>query len=301
MSDSDNSECSNSANVSMGMNSNILRYEYDESTNASSIILSNLNIGTNADSCDSDTSISNQTISNQAFKGSDSADGHNSIRDIDHLMSGLEGGSTSASSSPPKTTDGQKGSHKSIESSTSYTDNEVTMSSSKTGLVGDCSTATSTVSSPHKLPAHTPITNRGDLETKPTPRSSGRVRTATKRFGDTQAPKKHKNNKNINNEEGSSDEYETDKDALHKSKMLYDPHADVAGQNLFLFRTPKKKDAMANLAASTPKTPKTPTSIPSRMLNASMLSRNKSATANRLMAINNTPKHVRDKNKKGKL
>lgn len=43
--------------------------------------------------------------------------------------------------------------------------------------------------------------------------------------------------------------------------ILFEENKDVAGENMYSFRTPKKRNAMVLLAANTPKTPKTPSTI----------------------------------------
>lgn len=54
--------------------------------------------------------------------------------------------------------------------------------------------------------------------------------------------------------DGDDEEYEDYK----KPDALFDEENDVAGQNLFTFRSPRKRYGMATLAATTPKTPKVP-------------------------------------------
>lgn len=383
-SDSNSVEFSTSANISsISLNSTISLDDYEGSTasNAPTTQLSNLNIGYNPER-DSDTSISNQAIRNQSYKNIDWADGRNSrmssrssnstmhlsgrmfstsaqdlsvnaknttTKDIDALVSILEDSSSSSSSSQPKTTDGQKGSHKSVESSSSYKDSElVQLPSQKRKLLRSASERQQT--SPNKLiaiephaevlPANTKITvktqpknfvktddddDNDDVDYTPsvkktiqkTPsstqlRRSIRCSVRTKTYEENyESQQKHRKNKIALEKERDpsdniEDEYKTDEDALQpKSAMLYDREADVAGQNLFSFRTPKKKDAMANLAASTPKTPRTPSTPKHRRgLSGSMLSKTPSTpktTATNRFAANKTPKHVRLINKKGKL
>lgn len=55
---------------------------------------------------------------------------------------------------------------------------------------------------------------------------------------------------NVDTLEGSMQEFESNTDAL------FEMDRDVAGGNMFGFRTPKKRNALATLVANTPKTPK---------------------------------------------
>lgn len=361
MSDSDSSECDTRANISScTVNSTFSLKDYEGSTvsNAPTTQLSHLNIALNhsEDGIDSDASRSNQETSIQAQKGSDSTDGHNSrmssrtsaqdfsmsaepvaqninAMDIENLVSILEGGSSSSNSSQPKTTDGQKGSHISVESSSSHRDSEVRhLPSQKSKRLKKASERQlpSTNKQIAKVDIHaiephadvltdynkSAIKNSSNVDLKHSPkkpRRSIRRVIPPKRYVDEQAQlqQKHRNNtlRNDSDPSDGDDDYKTDEDAPHKPSMLYDRDADVAGQNLFPFRTPKKKNAMASLAASTPKTPQTPsTPKQSRMMNANMLSRTpktpktpKSAAANRFGTICKTPKDVRILTKKGKL
>lgn len=109
-------------------------------------------------------------------------------------------------------------------------------------------------------------------------RRSGRKRTPNKRTMflyqaemDRLKARKRKDNKAKQEPElNSSQECKTDSsnsidenmpEELERAPALFDQNIDVAGENLFTFRTPKKRNGMALLAATTPKTPKTPATI----------------------------------------
>lgn len=132
--------------------------------------------------------------------------------------------------------------------------------------------------SPRKLRLRTPSTkclegfNLQDLHLSPTTperRISARKSIKSKRYTEhfaelekrRQLYTSHRTQPNEKNQghEEEEDEIMEDVEMLKKSTILYDHDADVAGQNLFSFRTPKKRDGMAILAASAPpKTPQTP-------------------------------------------
>lgn len=56
----------------------------------------------------------------------------------------------------------------------------------------------------------------------------------------------------------SDDDDRQQLEELEKPTTLFMENKDVAGGDIFGFRTPKKRNGMALLAANTPKTPKTP-------------------------------------------
>lgn len=88
-----------------------------------------------------------------------------------------------------------------------------------------------------------------------------------------------------------------------KPTILFDADEDVDGQKLYSFKTPKKKDSMAMLAQTTPKTPRhhdatrgTPKTPKNNRLSEVM----KTPTSSRPSAskLAKTPRHVRDDIKK---
>lgn len=101
-------------------------------------------------------------------------------------------------------------------------------------------------------------------------RRSGRIRTPSKKreffesFGSGQKSRgKNTVKRNDNNDESDNEFFEDNDDepsfSLHdQMNRILEDYGDVAGSEIYKFRTPKKRDAMANLAANTPKTPKTP-------------------------------------------
>lgn len=336
MSDSEDSEFNNSGNISsISISSTISLYDFAGSTssNAPTTQLSHLNIGYNPESRNSDSSISNQAISNQSYKDRDSADGR---------ISRMSGSSCSSSSSQPKTTDGQKGSHKSVESSSSYKDSEETQVPSQkrkrlpsaserhpTSPIKQISNVDSHAIEPNvevedaylysltKKNASNCFVESDDEDVEnhakettpksaPPPkirRSSRRIAVNPKYAENTQSQKKQgKNTNSLHNERdlSNNEDYTTDENALHKSTMLFDRDADVAGQNMFPFRTPKKKDAMANLAASTPKAPRTPCTPKHRSMPSRTPNTPKTAIVNHF-GINKTPKNIRSLTKKSNL
>lgn len=129
--------------------------------------------------------------------------------------------------------------------------------------------------SPRKLRLRTPSTkclegfNLEDLHLSPTERRSPRKSIKSKRYTEHLAEVEKRRslyyrsrtiNEENQNVQDDFDDHDEDMEILKKSTILYDQYADVAGQNLFSFRTPKKRDGMALLAATapTPKTPQTP-------------------------------------------
>lgn len=108
------------------------------------------------------------------------------------------------------------------------------------------------------------------------------------------------NERNVGNEEMECDG--ADEDALKKSSMLYDQTAgDVAGKQMFSFRTPKKRDGMALLAASA--APKTPTTVTpkrkSRPPKTPITPKSQSRTVANTLPTK-TPSRFRTRMKKGK-
>lgn len=96
---------------------------------------------------------------------------------------------------------------------------------------------------------------------------------------------------NVDTLEGSMQEFESNTDAL------FEMDRDVAGGNMFGFRTPKKRNALATLVANTPKTPKTPTST----LRALSLNSPRTPRSNRkeiAQISTKTPHHERNQLKK---
>lgn len=130
---------------------------------------------------------------------------------------------------------------------------------------------TSNGPSPRKSRTRVPSTkclesfNLEDLELSPRRRSTRKM-TPSKKYAEmkelkeNRTPRKSRSKRTTDNEESDGDEemVDTSQIAMKKSTILYDQDADVAGQNLFSFRTPKKRDGMAQLAALAPKTPQTP-------------------------------------------
>lgn len=139
-------------------------------------------------------------------------------------------------------------------------------------------TASTAGPSPRKQRARTPSAkcleafNLDDLHLS-TPRRMTRTRTPAKRNDENVAsnggaagertPPKKRVQMALDVDMCSDNTDETGGDAavperIGRSTMLYDDEADVAGQQMFAFRTPKKRNAMAQLAALAPRTPQTP-------------------------------------------
>lgn len=96
-----------------------------------------------------------------------------------------------------------------------------------------------------------------------------------------------------------SEPFETNDDpmAVYEPTELFSMDRDVAGKNLYGFRTPKKRNALATLVANTPKTPKTPASA----LQALSLNSPRTPKSNRkelAQLSTKTPHRERDKLKK---
>lgn len=92
----------------------------------------------------------------------------------------------------------------------------------------------------------------------------------------------------------SSEEEEEyiDTELVEKPTTLFDDDEDVEGQRLYSFKTPKKKDSMAQLAQHTPKTPHRGTPKTPKSNRISQIQR---TPTSRPMAAEfaKTPKHVR--------
>lgn len=104
----------------------------------------------------------------------------------------------------------------------------------------------------------------------------------------------------IVDDSSEDDEEQIDTDLVAKPTTLFDDAEDVEGQRLYSFKTPKKKDSMAQLAQHTPKTPhrgtpKTPKSSQISLIMKTPTSRPNAAE------FAKTPKHVRAAMKKSKL
>lgn len=98
----------------------------------------------------------------------------------------------------------------------------------------------------------------------------------------------------------------SDTEIAAKPTILFDADEDVDGQKLYSFKTPKKKDSMALLAQTTPKTPRhhdpnrgTPKTPKDNRISEIM----KTPTSSRPSAskLAKTPRHVRDDIKKSKF
>lgn len=139
-------------------------------------------------------------------------------------------------------------------------------------------TASTAGPSPRKQRARTPSAkcleafNLDELHLS-TPRRMTRTRTPAKRndenvavnggAADERTPPKKRVQMALDVEMCSDHTDETGGEAtmteqIGRSTMLYDDEADVAGQQMFAFRTPKKRNGMAQLAALAPRTPQTP-------------------------------------------
>ncbi|XP_063704434.1 origin recognition complex subunit 2 [Culicoides brevitarsis] len=95
--------------------------------------------------------------------------------------------------------------------------------------------------------------------------------------------RKKRTKKPLDDEESDKDEPESDLeelDAAEKPENLFTEEIDVAGSQMFGFKTPKKRDGMSLLAYNTPKTPQNLQNTP------------KSAAKRNVMK---TPSHVRSK------
>lgn len=152
--------------------------------------------------------------------------------------------------------------------------------------------------------------NLEDLHLSPRRRTTRKF-TPSKKYVEMQelkenrTPKKQHSSKHaVEGEESDEDDdrMDTSEVVMKKSTILYDQESDVAGQNLFAFRTPKKRDGMAQLAAlapKTPQTPKTPKHVQRRLDAVGTPKTPKGAGASRIPDAK-TPSRLRSILKKGK-
>lgn len=84
-----------------------------------------------------------------------------------------------------------------------------------------------------------------------------------------------------------------------KPTTLFTENCDVAGSDMFTFRTPKKRDGMARLAAQTPKTPKLSAGIDAMSLNSPQTRTPRGKSRALLAETTKTPHHERAKIRKG--
>lgn len=179
---------------------------------------------------------------------------------------------------------------------------------------------TSTGPSPRKLRARTPSQkclesfNLEDLHLSPRRRTS-RKSVPSQRYSEHLEQKALKENrtpkktpvKPTDDDEAVSEESEntnTLNEVMKKSTILYDQEADVAGQNLFSFRTPKKRDGMAQLAAlapKTPQTPKTPRHVHRNLVPVGTPKTPKGGSESSRIPTAKTPSRLRSIMKKGKM
>ena len=102
------------------------------------------------------------------------------------------------------------------------------------------------------------------------------------------------------NHGSSSKEEFVDSELAVKPTTLFDDEEDVEGQKLYSFKTPKKRDSMAQLVHNTPKTPQR--STPKTPKNNRLSQIQNTPTSRPLAAeLAKTPRHVRAAIKKSKL
>lgn len=111
-------------------------------------------------------------------------------------------------------------------------------------------------------------------------------------------PSKRSNEPMVSDEDERMDTLD---EVMKKSTILYDQQADVAGHDLFTFRTPKKRDGMAQLAALAPKTPQTPKTPKHISRRSEASGRQAPASASSKITAVKTPSRIRTILKNGKL
>lgn len=174
---------------------------------------------------------------------------------------------------------------------------------------------TSNGPSPRKSRARIPSTkclesfNLEDLHLSPRRRTTRKF-TPSKKYAEmvelkeNRTPKKKTPSKHVEVSDEDDEQMDTTEGGvMKKSTILYDQEADVAGQNLFSFRTPKKRDGMAQLAAlapKTPQTPKTPKHLQKRLESVGTPKTPKSGLGRTPAAAAKTPSRLRSILKRGK-
>lgn len=133
----------------------------------------------------------------------------------------------------------------------------------------------------------------------PSVRRSSRKKTISSQYTHDQRSARKKQRQQSIDEEPEFMQHDSDtSDFVDKPTELFEENQDVAGQHLFTFKTPKKRDGMAIMASNTPKTPKlmgssrstgTPKTAPRRL------------TTEMAKKATKTPHRVRSTIKKGCL
>ncbi|XP_070502762.1 origin recognition complex subunit 2 [Chironomus tepperi] len=146
-----------------------------------------------------------------------------------------------------------------------------------------------------------------------TKRKSLRTKTPNKKFEDFDTSMTSRSRKSdvakqeesievIDVDDSSSDESDDKENVVTKPTTLFDEEQDVEGEKLYSFKTPKKKDAMSNLANLTPKTPRhhDPNKTTPRTPKNSRIADIQKTPTSRPSAgkCTKTPRHVRDEIKK---
>lgn len=146
-------------------------------------------------------------------------------------------------------------------------------------------------------------------------RHSERKRTPNRRLAiyNTDSGSRRKSKKLNNTEDSievieideSLNESTDDKENVIKPTTLFDEEEDVEGRKLYSFKTPKKKEGMAQLANQTPKTPRhhIPDSTTPRTPKHLRISEIQKTPTSRPSAgkCTKTPRHVRDEIKRSKI
>lgn len=132
-------------------------------------------------------------------------------------------------------------------------------------------------------------------------RKSYRIRTPVK-YNDFLYTKANRRHSKVETESSSSEEDDGDDEVYEvpeKPTTLFTENRDVAGSDLFTFRTPKKRDGMARLAAQTPKTPKLSSATAAMTINSPQTHTPRGKARERLTETTKTPHRERAKVRKG--